>query len=225
MVYITGDTHGDFSRFIGAAARRLRKGDTLIVLGDFGFLWDGSKKEKKILKKMSRLRFAVLFLDGPHENYDMLNQLPITEWNGGRVQVVHENVMHLLRGEIYTIENQKYFVFGGGESLDHDIRAEAKTWWEQEMPSEEEMLEGLRRLKENGNQVDYILTHEYPGKSGSYHDKDRRQNGVNAYLGFVESEVKYNRWFFGSLHTDKIMSKSLISVFQKILPVDMEQNK
>ena len=47
MVYITGDTHGDYSRFTSSAARRLKKGDTLIVCGDFGFVWDGSEKEKK----------------------------------------------------------------------------------------------------------------------------------------------------------------------------------
>ena len=37
MVYITGDVHGDIRRF-GAPARRLKKGDTLIVCGDFGML-------------------------------------------------------------------------------------------------------------------------------------------------------------------------------------------
>ena len=46
MVYITGDLHGDFSRFSSPAMRRLRKGDTLIVCGDFGFIWNGDKKEE-----------------------------------------------------------------------------------------------------------------------------------------------------------------------------------
>jgi hypothetical protein len=68
--------------------------------------------------------------------------------------------------------------------------------------------------------VDYILTHEYPGRTGLYFDKNGRQNGVNAYLGLIESEVEYRRWFFGSLHTDKVMSRSLISVFRGILPVE-----
>ncbi|HBT63721.1 MAG TPA: hypothetical protein DEB10_03545 [Ruminococcaceae bacterium] len=225
MVYITGDTHGDFSRFTCPAARRIRKGSTLIVLGDFGFIWDGSKKERKVLKKLSKLKFTVLFLDGPHENYDLIDKFPVTEWNGGRVQVIQENVMHLLRGEIYTIENEKYFVFGGGESLEHDIRADNKTWWEREMPSGEEMLQGRRRLREHGNKVNYILTHEYPGKSGSYLDKNGRHNGVNAYLGLIESEVDYVRWFFGSLHIDKILSKSLLSVFQNIVPVHKVDKK
>ena len=38
MVYVTADLHGDASRFRSKEIRRLKKGDTLIVLGDFGFL-------------------------------------------------------------------------------------------------------------------------------------------------------------------------------------------
>ena len=45
MIYVTGDTHGDLSRFETGGARRLKKNDTVIVCGDFGFLWDGSPKE------------------------------------------------------------------------------------------------------------------------------------------------------------------------------------
>ena len=47
MIYITGDTHGDIKRFKTRSAKKLTKDDILIVCGDFGFLWDESKKEKK----------------------------------------------------------------------------------------------------------------------------------------------------------------------------------
>ena len=53
MVYVTGDMHGEWERFKDKSIRRLRKGDTLIICGDFGFIWDDSRKEKQILKKMS----------------------------------------------------------------------------------------------------------------------------------------------------------------------------
>lgn len=231
MVYITGDTHGDFSRFKSPAARRLKRGDILIILGDFGFIWDGGKKERRLIKKLARLKYQVLFLDGPHENYDLLREIPVTEWNGGRVQVIEGNVMHLMRGEIYTIENDKFFVFGGGESYDHDLRAQAKTWWEEEMPSGEEMISGRKNFEKHGNKVNFILTHDYPGKSASHlskskaGDKPPRQNGVNAYLGLIENEVQYDRWFFGSLHTDKILSKRLLTVFSLIIPVHSPETK
>ena len=46
MICITGDMHADFSRFKNKKLKRLKKGDYLIICGDFGFIWDGSKKEK-----------------------------------------------------------------------------------------------------------------------------------------------------------------------------------
>ena len=46
MIYITGDTHGDLERFRKGRLRWLRRQDTVIVLGDFGFLWDDGLKEK-----------------------------------------------------------------------------------------------------------------------------------------------------------------------------------
>ena len=219
MVYITGDTHGDFSRFTSPAARRLRKGDTLIVLGDFGFLWDGGKKEQNLIKKLGNLRYSILFLDGRHENYDLLREYPVTEWNGGRVQVIEGNLIHLMRGEVYTIEYETYFTFGGGESTDHDFRENSKTWWEEEMPSADEMLTGLRHLDEHNNQVNFILTHEPSGKASGYMTKKGRLDGVNVYLNQIEEKVKYTRWFFGSLHLDKPMSNRHLAMFSQIMPV------
>ena len=47
MIYITGDTHGEVERLVPSKLRALKEGDTLIVCGDFGFIWDGPKKNKK----------------------------------------------------------------------------------------------------------------------------------------------------------------------------------
>lgn len=223
MVFVTGDTHGDFSRFTSSAAHRINKGDTIIVLGDFGFLWNGSKKEKRFLKKLSKKKYNVLFLDGPHENYDMLRDIPVSEWNGGQVQFIEGNLMHLMRGEIYTIESKKYFVFGGGEGAERDLRKHTNTWWEDEMPSAEQMQNGISRLEQHDNKVDYILTHEYPGKGVGYFANKAHQNGLNAYLSMIEGKVEYKRWYFGSLHIDKQLSKRMYTIFQEILPVDSGQ--
>lgn len=47
MVYLTGDTHGDIDRFKHGKLRWLGKRDTVVVLGDFGFVWDDSKRNRK----------------------------------------------------------------------------------------------------------------------------------------------------------------------------------
>ena len=128
MVYVTGDLHGEYARFSDPTFRRLKKGDTLIVCGDFGFLWKGGKKEEALLRKIGKKRYTVLFLDGRHENFELLNAYPVTDWNGGKAQVISGNLIHLLRGELYTLEGESYFTFGGGESPDRELRAAAGAW-------------------------------------------------------------------------------------------------
>ena len=64
MIYVTGDMHGDPLRPSDPALRRLKKGDTLLICGDFGFVWDGSPAEQKRLRAWSRRRYTVAFLDG-----------------------------------------------------------------------------------------------------------------------------------------------------------------
>ena len=69
MVYVTGDLHGDYSRFKRPEMKKLRAGDILLVCGDFGFIWDNSKQEQAVLKKLSEKKYTIAFVDGIHENY------------------------------------------------------------------------------------------------------------------------------------------------------------
>lgn len=220
MVYITGDTHADFSRFTISTAKKIKKGDTLIVCGDFGFVWNGSNSENSVLKKMNKLPFTVAFIDGKHENFDLLSAYPTVEWNGGKAHQIRDKVLHLQRGELFTIENERYFVFGGGESTDHDMREKSVSWWEEEMPSADEMLYGIEQLNRAGNEVDYILTHEPSGKSSGYLSSNRKRlGGLQVYFNRMEREVSFKKWFFGSLHVDKTISSRHRAVFHDIIPV------
>lgn len=223
MVYITGDVHGDASRFFGSSVRGVKKGDTVIVCGDFGFVWDGSAKEKKLLKKLGKRPFTIAFLDGVHENYDLLEAYPVTEWNGGKARVIDGKLVHLMRGEIYTIEGQRFFVFGGGQNQEYSLRSECNTWWEREMPSEEEMKQGLARLEQENYQVEYILTHQPSGMGGGR--MIRQLDGLHVYFNRIEELVTYRRWFFGCLHVDRSVGKHT-AVFQQLMPCqDKDQGR
>ena len=64
MVYITGDMHGDIDRLYDKQLKKLKSGDTLIVCGDFGFIWDGNSQEAKILEELGSRKYNVCFVDG-----------------------------------------------------------------------------------------------------------------------------------------------------------------
>ena len=54
MIYVTGDTHGDIERFKSSGIHKLKKSDSIIVCGDFGFVWDGSKGEINNINWLSK---------------------------------------------------------------------------------------------------------------------------------------------------------------------------
>ena len=83
MIYVTGDIHADQARFKSKAMKPLKKGDTLIVCGDFGFIWDGSKNEQKVLKWLEKRPYQILFVEGTHDNLDMLAEYPQGSFSGG----------------------------------------------------------------------------------------------------------------------------------------------
>ena len=121
MIYITGDTHGDYSRFTNEEfplQAELTKDDYVIICGDFG-IWDNSRIENYNFDFLESRPFTTLFVDGNHENYDLLDSYPVSEWHGGKVQIIRPNIIHLMRGQIYEIEGKKYFVMGGAAC--HDV--------------------------------------------------------------------------------------------------------
>ena len=76
MIYVTGDTHGDYKIFSQKKFKNIKEGDTLIICGDFGFIWNGDAKEKKILDKLAKKKYNICFVDGTHENFDLLDKYP-----------------------------------------------------------------------------------------------------------------------------------------------------
>lgn len=62
-IFMTGDTHGDFSRLRPVAFREqggLTKDDYLIICGDFGGVWDGSEIEQQWLDWLEDRTFTTL---------------------------------------------------------------------------------------------------------------------------------------------------------------------
>ena len=119
MIYLTGDTHGSFGRF-SKKCFDAESGDFLIICGDFGGIWDGSKNDRYWINWLSEKKYTVLFIDGNHENFDLLNSYPVSEWNGGSVHKITDKLIHLMRGQVYTIEGHRFFTMGGASS--HDIK-------------------------------------------------------------------------------------------------------
>lgn len=227
MIYVTGDTHGlhDFNKLKVFAEENpnLSREDFVIIAGDFGGVWSEDTLKIK-LSPYEELPFTVLFVDGNHENFDMLEKYPVEIWKGGKVHRIKENIIHLMRGQVFELEGNTVFTFGGGTSIDKATRHEGTSWWAQEIPSFEEMDEGYANLARYGNKVDYIITHSCDEKAIYYPALSRSIIGVKVYrensiLSNFEYVATYKHWYFGHYHVDGDLNDVKTALYQEIIPL------
>lgn len=226
MYYVTGDIHGDQVLWHSKIDEFLKPNDTLIVTGDFGVgFFDGRYwPEEMFYDHLAGKDYTVLFCDGNHENFDKLYEYDITTWCGGNVHKIRDNVIHLMRGEVYTLADKKLYVMGGGYSLDKYRRIEGYSWWAKEMPDEAQYKNSDINLKDNDYSVDYVITHTAPIKTLEYICRLGERSAklayeelpLNNYLQFVADKVKYEKWYFGHLHTDKELWKDQYVIYKVI---------
>ena len=224
MILVTGDTHGtyDYNKIYLLNKRGiLSKNDYLIIAGDFGGVWN-KKTLDDDLSYYTKLPFNVLFVDGNHENFDLLNSYQVEIWNGGKIHKIKDNIYHLMRGQIFTIENKTIFTFGGGTSIDKMWREEHISWWKEEIPSLDEIDEAKNNLKKYNNKVDYIITHSIDRKA-LYNPKlllngnKCKEYEYNAILDWFEENVSYKHWYFGHYHLDADLSDKKTVLYQEFV--------
>ena len=250
MIYITGDCHRNFERFnrsIFPEQQEMTKEDYVIVCGDFGGVWNKGKEDKEetmLLDWLDCKSFTTLFVDGNHENFDRLYDYPVENWYGGKVHKIRPSVIHLMRGQVFDIDDRSIFTFGGASSHDIDggilepddpdykkkkkeldqgwlpYRINHVSWWKQELPSEEEMEEGRKNLALHHNTVDFIVTHCCSSSTqamlgGSLYKPDME----TAYLEEIKQNTKFKKWFFGHYHDNRNVSAEEILLYEQIIRI------
>lgn len=234
MNFYTGDLHGNFdihklSTQSFKEQKILTKKDNLFIAGDFGLIWYSKKskyysEEKYWLDWLNDRNFTTLVVLGNHENYDLINsgEYKTIPMFGDEVLKIRDSIFVLKTGHIYLIDGMKYFIFGGGMSIDKHRRIDHVSWWAEEIPSYSEMKLGLDNLAKNNNEIDVIITHATHSdmfESLSFLDlAEKEKDPLVPYLTEVKKTTKYKFWVNGHYHIDKIHQESkTITMYHQIV--------
>jgi len=248
MIFVTGDTHGFFDRFEDdsfSIQAEMTKEDYVIICGDFGGVWtfeEESIRERYDLDRLSKRNFTTLFVDGNHENFTRLyNDYPVEKWHGGKIHKIRNSVFHLMRGEVFEIDDKKIFAFGGAKS--HDIqdgilnmdeeekiyeyrkmganfRIRDFSWWDLELPTDEEMQNGFNNLEKVNYKVDYIITHCCPTSiqavlGGGTYKKDY----LTDYFQEIMEKCEFKKWYFGHYHDYRKIDSQFTLLYEDIISI------
>ena len=250
MIYITGDCHQDFERFnidVFPEQKEMTKDDCVIICGDFGGVWnrnEESSREAKLMDWLENRPYTTLFVDGNHENFDRLYAYPVEKWHGGKVHKIRPSVIHLMRGQVFEIDGKSIFAFGGASS--HDIaggilepddpdfkkkkkkldqgwypyRVNHVSWWKQELPSEEEMQEGIENLAAHDNKVDFIVTHCCASSTQNLLGGGLYKTDIlTEYHEKIRQNTSFKKWFFGHYHDNRNVNIEEILIYEQMIRI------
>ena len=226
MIYVTGDTHGsiNISKLNSKnfpQGKNLTKDDYVIVCGDFGLVWADNGEDYYWRDWLNKKPWTTLFIDGNHENFDLLYQFPVKNKWGGKTHQINDSIYHLCRGQVFEIDNKKILTMGGADSHDKQFKAEYISWWPQEMPNYMEYEDAMYNLVQNNWKVDYILTHCAPLSIHKEVILNYKPDVLTLFLEQLLLEVSYKKWYCGHYHIDKDF-KNISCLFNRIIPIEGE---
>jgi len=124
------------------------------------------------------------------------------------------SIYHLARGQVFDIDGIKVFAMGGASSHDKECRKEGKSWWSQELPSNQEYEEALLNLDKCNWHVDLVISHCAPdniqSELASWYEHDKLTN----FLETINQDLYFNKWYFGHYHTDRRVRDKYTAIYK-----------
>lgn len=212
MIYITGDTHRDFSRLYGL---EMTSKDILIILGDAGINYCLNDEDIKIKEYLKKIKVRLFCIQGNHgERPENISSYHEVEMFGGKVYIEDDypNLMFAKNGELYNIDGKSVLVIGSAYSVDKECRLlYGYKWLKDEQLSQYEMNNILDKY--SGKNIDIILSHTCPYKYEPREvfmaglDQSKVDKTMDHFLDEVKEKVNYKKWYCGHYHTEKQIDK------------------
>lgn len=211
-VYLTGDTHRDFSRIYEFCEEyETTAEDILVILGDAGINYFCDFRDYELKSELAKLPITLLCIHGNHEERPYELEYDVMKWHEGIVYYEKEypNLLFAKDGEIYDFEGKKAIAIGGAYSVDKYYRLRyGLAWFKSEQPNREIREYVMAQLEKSKWKVDYVFSHtvpvEYepvwaflPGIDQSTVDKS-----TEIWLQEIAEKLTFDGWFAGHFHVE-----------------------
>ncbi len=232
--YITGDKHRSFDHVAHFCKEmKTRKKDVLIILGDAGFNYYGDKRDDKLKAQAAKMNITFFCLQGNKENRPQnVGTYGVRNFHGGKVyyEPKYPNLFFAIDGQVYRFNGREYLVIGGAHSVDKLKCLEKNLpYFEDEMPNTSIIAAAEEQLAKRNYQIYGMLTHTCPihylptemflttkqkvDQKRKPHKSSKKQfkldidRSTEQWLGKIEKNLNYKRWFCGHYHVDKQIDK------------------
>lgn len=215
-VYICGDRHGEISGFSYKNFPELRDftlDDFIIICGDCGFVWNveftkHSNQDRYALKWLNEKHTNIICLCGNHENYDIIEQMPMIEKFGGKLRqcayedTIYENIYYIDSPTILKLGDYNILFSPYGTSHDKEWRKPHLSWWPQENGNISKEREFFQ--EHQNEHFDFIISHEAPASMNDVwrpHDATRLNDTCREiFYEHMRQQMDFDLWCHGHNH-------------------------
>ena len=167
MIYITGDTHSDFTRFTEdqfPIQSEMTKKDYVIICG----------------AKSHDIQDGILNLDEEERIYE-----------------------YRKRGAYFRIRDY--------------------SWWDLELPTEEEMQNGIKNLEKVNYKVDYVISHCCPTSIQTILGAGKfEKDYLTDYFQKIMEKCEFKKWYFGHYHDYRQVNSQFVLLYEDIVPLEFK---
>lgn len=209
---ITGDCHGQFSRF-----KHLDKtpNTAVIILGDVGLNYHLNENDYAAKKGLcKKYPFTFYCVRGNHE--ERPGKIPgmklVQDENvGGPVWMEEEfpRIRYFCDWGFYTIDGLSVLVIGGAYSVDKPYRVtQGWKWFKDEQLAQYEMAACMRNVE--GREIDLVLSHTCPLSLQPTDlflrglDQSTVDNSMEIWMEQLAHKFEWKLWLFGHYHADRV---------------------
>lgn len=223
MIYITGDTHGDFSRIRDFCNKQqTTTDDIIIILGDAGINFSSYYNDINKKRFIRKIPITLFCIHGNHEKrpYNVIKDnkhvYQEVKFHNGIAYWEEEfpNIYFAKDGEVYDFHTLRTLVIGGAYSVDKFYRLQnGYPWFEDEQPDDIVKDKVRQVIKKYKYDFDIILSHTIPYRYMPTEmfsptiDQSKVDKSTEEFLEEIEMKLHYKKWFCGHYHCNKHIDK------------------
>ena len=87
------------------------------------------------------------------------------------------------------------------------------SWWDLELPTKEEMENGIKNLEKVNYKVDYIISHCCPTSIQTLINPTYEKDLLTDYLQQISEKCTFKKWYFGHYHVDIHLNEDFTCLF------------
>lgn len=221
MIAVISDVHFPSDQ---ARQKKFEKGlqklsgiKALFVCGDFTDNRKDTKEEEmmKLPGYLKDLPYPVFYIDGNHEDYEVLKRLPkigetekeallqydcIIETQSTKKAA--DGVYYLERGSVCAADGCRILAIGGSTTGPGYRKNHPDIWQPDEDLTQQDQEKIKEALRKNQAAFDLILTHTLPIDRLKEWFPEKDVSVTNEILQDVWEESSYQHWLFGHFHED-----------------------